>query len=189
MQVSLKVLCYFSNQTTKRQFSYEQFCRFLVPTNFSQCYSSRTVSHQFLDATCIQMLRILSTSLESAPNWFLGSENCNLLPQHFCWQILSWLFPHQVVFLRVLPRCPFSFHYSLTEINRILGVLYFVPGFINRDKSFPLDLDTIACLDVKDWGFSGNGTSIMILSGSCLIGPRLVDGVLGMLDWGCGWEL
>jgi hypothetical protein len=48
-QIGLEVLCNFTNQTLKWQFADQQFGRFLIPTNFTESDSTRTITMWFLD--------------------------------------------------------------------------------------------------------------------------------------------
>lgn len=47
-QVSLKILCNFSDQALKWQLANKQLCRFLVTTNLSQSNSSRPLDRKCL---------------------------------------------------------------------------------------------------------------------------------------------
>jgi len=54
-QICLEILSDFTNETLEGQFANEQFCGFLVATNFSESDCTRTVTMGFLDTSrCLE---------------------------------------------------------------------------------------------------------------------------------------
>ena len=93
-QVSFEVLSDFTNQSLEWQFSDEQFSRFLVSSDLSEGYCSRSVAMRFLDSTS---------------SWCAFS--CSLCGQLFSWSLASSRFS-----CSLLGSCHFEVNF--VEIRR-----------------------------------------------------------------------
>ena len=71
-EICLKILSNFTNQTLEGQLSEQEFCRFLVSSNFSKSHSSRPISVWLFNST-------------SGWSGFSCSFGCQLLP----WRLSS----------------------------------------------------------------------------------------------------